>query len=100
VGAAALDGQEADQGGGEHSQAGDDEGGAPTPDLVNDYARRQGQLTADDEDITTGAVHEGLTAVISIKLAHPVFEGSTRSRLSNPEAGAYVQEVVRQHLTD
>ncbi|MFC9293946.1 ATP-binding protein [Streptomyces sp. NPDC057011] len=68
--------------------------------LVNDYARRQGQLTASDEDITAGAVHEGLTAVVSVKLAHPLFEGATRTRLSNPEADAYVQEVVREHLTD
>ncbi|WP_327280779.1 MULTISPECIES: ATP-binding protein [unclassified Streptomyces] len=67
--------------------------------LVNDYARQQGQLSADDEDITAGAIHEGLTAVVSVKLAHPVFEGATRSRLSNPEADAYVQEVVREHLT-
>ncbi|MEU9378088.1 ATP-binding protein [Streptomyces sp. NPDC048255] len=69
-------------------------------DLVNDYARRQGQLSADDEDITAGAVHEGLTAVVSVKLAHPVFEGATKTKLRNPEAGAYVQEVVREHLTD
>ncbi|MBX9427654.1 ATP-binding protein [Streptomyces lateritius] len=68
--------------------------------LVNDYARRQGQLTADDEDITAGSVHEGLTAVLSVKLAHPVFEGSTRTKLSNPEAETYVQEVVREHLSD
>lgn len=67
--------------------------------LVNDYARRQGQLTADDEDITASSVHEGLTAVLSVKLAHPVFEGSTRTKLSNPEAETYVQKVVREHLT-
>ncbi|MFD3557953.1 ATP-binding protein [Streptomyces goshikiensis] len=69
-------------------------------DLVNDYARRQRQLSTHDEDITAEAIEEGLTTVVSVKLAHPVFEGSTRTRLSNPEAGAYVQEVVREHLTD
>ncbi|MBT2544107.1 hypothetical protein J7E99_26235 [Streptomyces sp. ISL-44] len=68
--------------------------------LVNDYARRQRQISADDEDITVEAVHEGLTAVVSVKLAHPVFEGSTKTRLSNPEADTYIQKVVRQHLTD
>ncbi|MFE2477762.1 ATP-binding protein [Streptomyces sp. NPDC059389] len=68
--------------------------------LVNDYARRQGQLTADDEDITAEAVHEGLTAVVSVKLAHPVFEGATRTKLSNPEANVYVHAVVHEHLTD
>lgn len=69
-------------------------------DLVNDYARRQRHLSADDEDITAEAIYEGLTAVVSVKLAHPVFEGATRTKLSNPEADAYVQEVVRGHLTD
>ncbi|MDX3534732.1 hypothetical protein PV721_10195 [Streptomyces sp. MB09-01] len=60
-------------------------------DLVNDYARREGYLSADDGDITAAAVHEGLTAVVSVRLAHPVFEGSTRTRLRNPEADAYVR---------
>ncbi|MFJ6798876.1 ATP-binding protein [Streptomyces sp. NPDC091268] len=69
-------------------------------DLVNDYARRQRHLCADDADITAEAIYEGLTTVISVKLAHPVFEGSTRTRLRNPEADAYVQEVIREHLTD
>nr|WSW48702.1 ATP-binding protein [Streptomyces sp. NBC_01001] len=69
-------------------------------DIVNDYARRQRRLSADDEDIPAEAAHEGLTAVVSVKLARPVFEGSTKTRLSNPEADAYVQKVVRQHLTD
>ncbi|MGY4907022.1 hypothetical protein [Streptomyces sp. 900116325] len=69
-------------------------------DLVNHYARRQRQISANDEDITAEAIHGGLTAVVSVKLAHPVFEGSTRTRLSNPEADACVQEVVHRHLTD
>ncbi|MGW1771465.1 ATP-binding protein [Streptomyces sp. NPDC002104] len=67
-------------------------------DLVNDYARRQQLLCADDEDITGEAIHEGLTAIVALKLARPVFEGATRTKLSNPEADAYVQEVVRKHL--
>lgn len=69
-------------------------------DIVNDYARRQRHLSANDEDITAEAVQAGLSAVVSVKLARPVFEGSTRTKLGNPEANAYVQEVVRQHLTD
>ncbi|GAA0324896.1 hypothetical protein GCM10010302_75050 [Streptomyces polychromogenes] len=67
--------------------------------LVNEYARQQGQLSADDEDITISAVHDGLTAVVSVTLAHPLFEGCTRTRLGNPEANTYVQEAVREHLT-
>ncbi|MET9465437.1 ATP-binding protein [Streptomyces sp. NPDC006544] len=69
-------------------------------DIVNDYARRQRHLSTHDKDIAAEAIHEGLTAVISVKLTHPIFEGSTRTRLGNPEADAYVQEVVREHLTD
>ncbi|MFE5680305.1 ATP-binding protein [Streptomyces erythrochromogenes] len=69
-------------------------------DVVNHYARRQGHLSANDENITATAVQEGLTAVLSVKLAHPVFEGATRTKLGSPEAGAYVHEVVNQHLTD
>ncbi|MGW6876926.1 ATP-binding protein [Streptomyces xanthophaeus] len=69
-------------------------------DIVNDYARRQRHLRAEDENITTEAIFEGLTAVVSVKLTHPVFEGATRTKLGNPEAKAYVQEVVRKHLTD
>ncbi|MFE4263720.1 ATP-binding protein [Streptomyces sp. NPDC056883] len=68
--------------------------------IVNDHARRQRHLRADDEDITTEAIYEGLTAVVSVRLAHPVFEGSTGTKLGNPEVNAYVQEVVREHLTD
>ncbi|MFJ3881630.1 ATP-binding protein [Streptomyces sp. NPDC090077] len=68
--------------------------------LVNDHARRRGLLSAQDGDVPAEAVHRGLTAVVSVKLVRPVFEGSTRTRLANPEAGAYVQEVVRAHVTD
>ncbi|MFF4323342.1 ATP-binding protein [Streptomyces sp. NPDC001568] len=69
-------------------------------DLINEYARRQRHLRANDKDITAEAIHEGLTAVVSVKLARPVFEGATRTKLSNPEADTYVQEAVHEHLTD
>ncbi|MEU4877081.1 ATP-binding protein [Streptomyces sp. NPDC021608] len=69
-------------------------------DVVNDYARRHTQMCADGQGLTAEAVQQGLSAVISVKLAHPVFEGSTRTRLSNPEADTYVQEVIRRHLSD
>ncbi|GLX38253.1 hypothetical protein Sros01_43260 [Streptomyces roseochromogenus] len=69
-------------------------------DIVNEHARRQNLISPDDEDITAEAVQRGLTAVISVKLARPVFEGATRTRLGNPEAATYVQVVVREHLAD
>ncbi|MER7514592.1 ATP-binding protein [Streptomyces lavendulae] len=66
--------------------------------IINDHARRQHLISPDDEDITAEAVQQGLTAVVSVKLAHPVFEGCTRTRLGNPEANTYIQETVREHL--
>lgn len=68
--------------------------------LLNDRARRQRLLSADDPDLTAEAVQDGLTAVVSVRLARPVFEGATRTRLRNPEADAYVGDVVREHLGD
>ncbi|MEV7541603.1 ATP-binding protein [Streptomyces sp. NPDC089915] len=69
-------------------------------DLLNDYARRHGLLPPDGGDLSAEAVDEGLTAVLSVKLTHPVFEGCTKTRLGNPEAMDYVREVVRAHLTE
>ncbi len=45
------------------------------------------------------AVGRGLTAVVSVKLDDPCFEGATRTRLDSTPTGTYVQEVVHEHLT-
>ncbi|MBB2976533.1 DNA gyrase subunit B [Microbacterium endophyticum] len=68
--------------------------------LVNKYARAQGLLKEKDDNLTGDDVREGLTAVISVKLSEPQFEGQTKTKLGNTEAKAYVQKAVGDRLGD
>lgn len=68
--------------------------------LVNKYARDKGILKDKDENLTGDDVREGLTAVISIKLGEPQFEGQTKTKLGNTEAKTFVQKAVGERLTD
>lgn len=68
--------------------------------LVNRYARDKNLLKDKDENLTGDDVREGLTAVISIKLGEPQFEGQTKTKLGNTEAKTFVQRVVNERLTD
>ncbi|MGA1023651.1 MAG: DNA topoisomerase (ATP-hydrolyzing) subunit B [Aquiluna sp.] len=68
--------------------------------LLNKYARDKGQLKEKDENLTGDDVREGLTAVISVKLTEPQFEGQTKTKLGNTEAKAFVQKVVNDQLGD
>ncbi|GAA2075994.1 DNA topoisomerase (ATP-hydrolyzing) subunit B [Pseudolysinimonas kribbensis] len=68
--------------------------------LVNRYAREKNLLKEKDENLSGDDVREGLTAVISIKLAEPQFEGQTKTKLGNTEAKSFVQRVVGQELGD
>jgi len=68
--------------------------------LVNEYARENKLLKEKDENLTGDDIREGLTAVLSIKLAEPQFEGQTKTKLGNSEAKAFVQRVVRTELSD
>jgi DNA gyrase subunit B len=68
--------------------------------LVNKYARDKNLLKEKDENLTGDDVREGLTAVISIKLSEPQFEGQTKTKLGNTEAKSFVQRVVGDQLTD
>jgi hypothetical protein len=61
--------------------------------LVGRYARDNNMLKK-DEQITGDDIREGLTAVISVKLAEPQFEGQTKTKLGNTEARGYVQKVL------
>ncbi|MFI6978067.1 ATP-binding protein [Embleya sp. NPDC050154] len=65
---------------------------------VNAYARARRLLTATDPDLGADRIGEGLTAVVSVKLDHPEFEGSTRGVLGNAEVRACVAQAVREHL--
>ena len=68
--------------------------------LVNRYARDKGILKDKDDNLTGDDVREGLTAVISVKLGEPQFEGQTKTKLGNTEAKTFVQKVVNERLTD
>jgi DNA gyrase subunit B len=68
--------------------------------LVNRYAREKGIIKEKDENLSGDDVREGLTAVISVKLAEPQFEGQTKTKLGNTEAKAFVQRIAGQQLGD
>ncbi|GGG46209.1 DNA gyrase subunit B [Kocuria dechangensis] len=68
--------------------------------LVNRYARENKLLRDKDENLTGDDVREGLTAVISIKLAEPQFEGQTKTKLGNSEAKTFVQREVNDRFGD
>ena len=68
--------------------------------LVNRFARASGLLKEKDENLTGDDVREGLTAVVSIKLGEPQFEGQTKTKLGNTEAKSFVQKVTGDHLGD
>ncbi len=61
--------------------------------VLNTYARKQGFLKEKDENITGDDSREGLTAVISVKIREPQFEGQTKAKLGNPEAKSAVESV-------
>ena len=67
---------------------------------INKYAREKGLLKEKDDNLTGDDIREGLTAVISVKLSEPQFEGQTKTKLGNTEAKAFVQKVVGDQLTD
>ncbi len=67
---------------------------------LNAYARREGFLKEKDENFTGDDVREGLTAVVSVKIRNPQFEGQTKAKLGNPEAKSAVEDAVAEGLTD
>ncbi|TXS56000.1 DNA topoisomerase (ATP-hydrolyzing) subunit B [Streptomyces sp. t39] len=68
--------------------------------LVNRYARDRKLLREKDDNLSGEDIREGLTAIISVKLGEPQFEGQTKTKLGNTEAKTFVQKVVHEHLTD
>jgi DNA gyrase subunit B len=67
--------------------------------VVNDYARRCGFLKENEENITGEDAREGLTAVLSIKLKEPQFEGQTKTKLGNSEVRGVVDSLVTEFLS-
>jgi DNA gyrase subunit B len=68
--------------------------------VVNKYARDTKFLKEKDQNLTGEDIREGLTAIVSIKLAEPQFEGQTKTKLGNTEAKSFVQKVTNDHLRD
>ena len=68
--------------------------------LINRYARDKNMLKEKDDNLTGDDIREGLTAVLSIKLGEPQFEGQTKTKLGNTEAKTFVQRVVNTQLGD
>ena len=66
--------------------------------LVNDFARVQKLLKEKDENLTGDDIREGLTAVVSVKLAEPQFEGQTKTKLGNSEVKGFVQHAMTDEL--
>jgi DNA gyrase subunit B len=65
---------------------------------LNDYARRSGILKDADANLSGDDVREGLTAVISVKLVEPQFEGQTKAKLGNPEIKGQVEAAVAEGI--
>jgi len=68
--------------------------------LINDFARKQNLLKDKDDNLTGDDVREGLTAVISVKLAEPQFEGQTKTKLGNSEVKGFVQRAMTDSFGD
>ncbi len=66
--------------------------------LVNKFAREWGVLKEKDTNLSGEDIREGLTAIISVKLREPQFEGQTKTKLGNTMAKAFVQKVVNEKL--
>lgn len=67
---------------------------------INAYAREKAILKEKDDNLTAEDVREGLTAVISVKLGEPQFEGQTKSKLGNPEIRPIVESVFSEKLVE
>ena len=67
---------------------------------INDYARAKGILKEKDDNLEGNDTREGLTAIISVKLREPQFEGQTKTKLGNSEFAGFVAAMVNQRLAE
>jgi DNA gyrase subunit B len=67
---------------------------------VNTYARQKGELKEKDTNLQGEDVREGLTAIISVKIRDPQFEGQTKTKLGNPPVEGFVQAAVNRGLSE
>src|ERR671914_575648 len=67
---------------------------------INRYARRVGELKEKDPNLQGEDVREGLTAIISVKIREPQFEGQTKTKLGNPPVEGFVQAAINKGLAE
>ncbi len=68
--------------------------------VINDYARKSGSIKESDSNFTGEDVREGLTAIVSVKVPEPQFEGQTKERLGNREVQGITQSITTESLSD
>jgi DNA gyrase subunit B len=68
--------------------------------VINDYCRKQSILKEKDDNLTGDDVREGLTAIISIKISNPQFEGQTKTKLGNSEARSITESLFAEYFSD
>jgi len=68
--------------------------------IVNKFGEEQGFIRKKEDRLTGDDVREGLTAIVSVKLAEPQFEGQTKTKLGNTEAKSFTQKVVNEFLNE
>jgi DNA gyrase subunit B len=66
--------------------------------VLNDYARKNKIIKDEDPSLTGDDVREGLTAIVSVRLVEPQFEGQTKGKLGNPEIKSIVESVTTEEL--
>jgi DNA gyrase subunit B len=67
---------------------------------INAYARSKGELKEKDNNLSGEDVREGLTAIVSVKVQDPQFEGQTKTKLGNPPVEGFVQAAVNKGLAE
>ena len=67
--------------------------------VFNDYARNKGIIKEKDPNLSGDDIREGITAVISVKVKEPQFEGQTKTKLGNSDVAGAVYSVVNEHLS-
>lgn len=68
--------------------------------VINDYARKYNMIKENDKNLQGEDVREGLTAVVSVKLLDPQFEGQTKTKLGNSEIRGLVETIVTEKLSN
>lgn len=67
--------------------------------IINDYARKNKLLKENDDALSGEDVREGLTAIVSVKLTEPQFEGQTKTKLGNSEMRGFVETATAENVT-